>query len=198
MSGEEWREVFDGYYEVSNLGNVRRAKPGISTFVGRPVLGVCGPSGYFQVQLQARDKKRRAYVHHLIAEAFIGPRPDGHVVNHIDSDRQNNALSNLEYVTSRRNAEHALQSRKRRKGPTMPQVPLKGRPRGEAHWSSRMPERVSRGERQGASKMTEAKVREMRAMRESGQTVDSVAKHFNISIAQASRIIRGLRWAHVQ
>jgi hypothetical protein len=40
-------------------------------------------------------------------EAFVGPRPDGHEVNHIDGDRENNHLANLEYVTHAENITHA-------------------------------------------------------------------------------------------
>ena len=39
------------------------------------------------------------YVHHVVAEAFLGPRPCGLVVRHMDGDRENNAASNLAYVT---------------------------------------------------------------------------------------------------
>ena len=48
-------------------------------------------TGYMQVQLGG-DEKRRAYVHHLVMEAFVGRRPDGMVVNHKDGNKQNNAL----------------------------------------------------------------------------------------------------------
>lgn len=57
--------------------------------------------GYYQVRVDRLTRK----VHHLVAEAFIGPRPMGLVVNHIDGDKKNNA--NLEYVTQRENVMHA-------------------------------------------------------------------------------------------
>ena len=46
-----------------------------------PVLPMASATGYMQVQLGG-DEKRRAYVHHLVMEAFVGRRPDGMVVNH--------------------------------------------------------------------------------------------------------------------
>ena len=133
---EEWRLIHDEYYEVSNFGNVRRAKPGIATFVGRPIQPISGATGYLMVCLGG-IKTRRAYVHHIVAEAFIGPRPDGHIVNHRDCNKFNNSKSNLEYVTRAENAAHAVQNVVRRKGPTKPKKILVGRPKGDKHWSRR-------------------------------------------------------------
>jgi hypothetical protein len=195
---EEWRSIFDGFYEVSNLGNVRRAKPGTSTFVGRPVQPIVGATGYAQVQLSAPHGSVRAYVHRLVALAFLGPCPDGHVVNHVDANKQNNRLANLEYVSSRENVMHAVRTVARRRGPTKPKLPPKGRPTGDAHWSRRAPERVARGEKMGGSKLTEQSVRAMHARRANGTTVQAIADEFGISLGQTSRILRGERWAHVK
>lgn len=195
---EIWKEVFDGFYEVSSEGNVRRAKPGTATFIGRPVLPMCSANGYAQVALSSPSASRRAYVHHLVAEAFIGPRPEGHVVNHIDAVKTNNAASNLEYITARANALHACEVVRRRRGPTMPARPLKGTPRGDAHWSRRTPDRVARGERMGGSKLAANDVRGMHALRALGVTVQSIADVVGLSLGQASRILRGERWAHVK
>jgi len=46
-------------------------------------------------------------LHGLVAELALGPRPEGHVINHIDGHKGNNHPSNLEYVTMARNMEHA-------------------------------------------------------------------------------------------
>jgi hypothetical protein len=60
---EEWRPFRTGEYEVSDLGNVRRAVPGISTFVGRPVRPVSGATGYAQITLRISGDGKRLYVH---------------------------------------------------------------------------------------------------------------------------------------
>jgi hypothetical protein len=190
---EEWRSCGGGDYEVSSFGNIRRATPGISTFVGRPLKPVGGSTGYAQVQLG----DRRIYVHHLVAEAFIGPRPDGHVINHKDANKRNNAAANLEYVTPKENSAHANALVPRPRGPNKPPRPLKGKQVGDLHWARRMPDRIARGEGIPHAKLTDATVREIRRRVDAGETQAAVARDVGISVAQMSRIVRGLRWKHV-
>lgn len=64
--------------------------------------------GYLSVNLYDGKRSSSHTVHSLVALAFIGPRPDGKQVNHIDGDKQNNAPSNLEYVTQSENMRHAF------------------------------------------------------------------------------------------
>lgn len=196
---ERWRAFFDGYYEVSDMGRIRRAKPGVATFVGRPVQPVSGPGGYPQVQVCGGGKIRRMYLHHIVAETFHGPRPRGFVINHKDLDKSNNAASNLEYLSSRDNAMHALAVGRRRKGPMMSPRPLKGGPQfGDAHWSRRRPDLIARGERMGGSKLKARDVRRIRSFRASGWTMQKIADRFGVSLAQISRIIGGTRWSHIK
>ena len=191
---EVWRVFRDGFYEVSSFGNVRRAKPGIATFVGRPLRPTMSATGYAQVQLG----DSRLYVHRVVAEAFTGPIPTGMVINHKDLDKLNNRLSNLECISPAANSQHALANRKRVKGPTKPKAPLKGPQVGDKHWSRRTPEKMARGERQGGSKLTAEKVTAMRARAAAGEVQSDLAREYGISVAQMSRIVRGLRWAHVK
>lgn len=193
---ETWKEVHNGFYEVSTKGNIRRAKPGIATFVGRPVLPMASATGYMQVHLGG-DKKRRAYVHHLVMEAFVGQRPVDMVVNHKDGDKQNNALENLEYITPTANSNHAIKTIGRRKGPTMPPRPLKGKQVGDKHWTKRMPERIARADRMPHSKMTQEMVASARERHSKGEKQKDLAAEYGVSVAHMSRIIRGTRWTHV-
>lgn len=191
---EQWREWRDGTYEVSGLGNIRRAKPGISTFVGRPVKPLISAGGYAQVHLASGGKTHRVYVHHVVMEAFKGTRQSGLVVNHIDGTRTNNALANLEYVTQKENVAHALAAGIRRRGPSMPPRQLKGRPSGCAHWTQTQPERIARAERMPHSKMTQETVAAARLRATAGEKQSALAAEYEISPAQMSRIIRGTRW----
>lgn len=206
MVTETWVKFREGMYEVSDQGNIRRAVPGIATFVGRPVRPTQGATGYDQCALAnpdgcdpvtGRRRHRKLYVHRIVAEAFLGPCPEGHIVNHKDKNKRNNALSNLEYVTYRENARHSLRHGPRFRGPCKPKEPPKGPQVGDAHWSRRRPDRVARGERMGGSKLTEDQVVAMRRRRRDGERLQALADEFSISIAQASRICRGTRWAHV-
>lgn len=104
---EEWKPVigFEDIYEVSNLGRVKRVLPCNRS----PEGGVLKPwprgprEGYLSVQLCQATRP----VHRLVAEAFLGPRPDAAVINHIDGNKHNNSAVNLEYASQQQNAWHA-------------------------------------------------------------------------------------------
>lgn len=106
---EQWKPVkgFEGVYEVSDQGRIRR----LTTRVGRvrqePRLLKAHISafGYERVFLYRTSRIRR-YVHNIVMEAFVGDRPEKYDVNHKDGNRANNALSNLEYLTRAENIRH--------------------------------------------------------------------------------------------
>lgn len=107
--GEEWRTVAVApAYEVSSLGRVRRPvgnarNPGQKILSTRTLV-----RGYPAVYLYrgSRASMLRVTVHRLVAEAFIGPRPDGHDVNHKNFDRTDNRTENLEYLSRRENVRY--------------------------------------------------------------------------------------------
>jgi hypothetical protein len=110
-SVEQWRPVvgFEGWYEVSTFGNVKRVRAGQGVArLGMPLRPGLDSWGYPQVCLNREGKKRMCLVHHLVADAFIGPRPKRIEVNHIDGDKLNAKPENLEYVTSKENCHHAF------------------------------------------------------------------------------------------
>lgn len=118
---EEWRWIkgYDGHYEVSNLGNVRSTKiPPRPT--RRPIPYTLSPNkqnnGYLTVTLSLNAKPTMKLVHRLVAEAFIENEANKLVVNHIDNNRENNCVSNLEWCThSENNIHSAKQGRMARK-----------------------------------------------------------------------------------
>ena len=99
---EEWIDVpgYEGLYQVSNLGQVKSMRKG-RTLSQNPVRG-----GYLRVCLSKDGKSKGVYVHQLVADAFIGHR-DGLEVNHIDGDKRNNQVTNLEWVTRSENIKHS-------------------------------------------------------------------------------------------
>lgn len=113
---EIWKDVvgYEGLYEVSNLGRVRNARRGRTIAIHERA------HGYFGVMLcdRKRDKDRHGKhfsVHRLVAEAFI-PNPNNYPqVNHIDENKKNNCVDNLEWCTHLYNM-HAgtVQERKRK------------------------------------------------------------------------------------
>lgn len=105
----EWRDVvgYEGLYQVSNLGQVR-SLPRNGT---RKEPHVLQPNisrwGYYKLSLSKEDKLKYVVVHRLVAEAFL-PNPDQKpCVNHIDCNKKNNNVSNLEWVTYKENRDHA-------------------------------------------------------------------------------------------
>lgn len=105
MTREEWLPI-DGYessYEISSHGRVRTfCKATIPAKDG--VLKPRGHSnGYLRVCLRSKD----FYIHRLVAKAFIKNTENKKVVNHIDFNRKNNMVENLEWVTTQQNINHS-------------------------------------------------------------------------------------------
>lgn len=117
-SVEEWRAVvgWEGVYEVSDHGRVRRIKAASGTQPGKILVCPAGKRGYPVLYMFDKDRRGRGFVHALVMAAFIGPRPVGLHINHIDSDRGNNRLPNLEYVTPKENTQHAKRAGRLRGG----------------------------------------------------------------------------------
>ena len=104
----EWRSVvgYEGIYEVSERGDVRRCLSGKGARAGYVLKGR-RRNGYFMVQLCRGGVPSDVYIHHLVAAAFLGERPETYEVNHIDTDKMNNHRTNLEYLTKGQNLAHA-------------------------------------------------------------------------------------------
>jgi hypothetical protein len=111
---EIWRSIA-GHpgYEVSNRGKVRSVDRVVTAmrrgcavqcqYTGRILkLGSC--RGGYQVARLGRSG-RRARIHHLVLEAFVGARPAGHQAAHGDGNPRNNEFSNLRWATPSENAE---------------------------------------------------------------------------------------------
>lgn len=105
---ETWLAIpgYEGAYEASDAGQVRsldrvaRTRWGADYPIqGRVLRQHVQTNGYRYVSLTVDGKVRRAQVHTLVLEAFVGLRPAGHQARHLDGDRLNNALSNLAWGT---------------------------------------------------------------------------------------------------
>lgn len=106
-SKEIWRDIqgYEGFYQVSNNGRVRSCdrvvvyKDGRSHhFKGQLIHPVKTNSGYWQIRMKRNKHVKHAYVHRLVAQAFIpnpGKLPE---INHRDENRLNNQVNNLEWI----------------------------------------------------------------------------------------------------
>ncbi len=112
MDKEIWKDI-DGYesvYQISNLGRVRSLRDCNQ----KPREKILSPykshNGYLQINLVRREKKSTFKLHRLVAQAFI-PNPENKPeVNHIDGNKSNNHISNLEWCTHSENMQHAVKS----------------------------------------------------------------------------------------
>jgi excisionase family DNA binding protein len=106
----EWRPVsgYEGLYEVSSDGWVRRAADGQGTPGAGYVLTPWIRSRYPCVSLYRAGRRCKRSVHLLVAAAFLGPCPPGLQCNHKDGDTANSRAANLEYVTPAENGRHAV------------------------------------------------------------------------------------------
>lgn len=104
---EIWRKI-EGFekYEVSNLGRVRSLdyKHTGEIKVLRPILN---RYGYLRINLYKNSKLCSRSIHRLVAQAFILNPENKQQVNHIDANKQNNIVSNLEWCTNLENMQHA-------------------------------------------------------------------------------------------
>ncbi len=114
---EIWKDVigFEGLYQVSNLGRVKsldrkvNSRYGINRIISGKILKkLINTKGYLYVDLKRKCKGKKHLIHRLVAQAFI-PNPENKPqVNHIDGNKQNNCVSNLEWNTISENQQHAF------------------------------------------------------------------------------------------
>ena len=120
---EIWKDVFgfEGLYQVSNLGKVRSLdrlanfNGGIGLRKGRVLKLGNNNDGYLQVALSKDGKQTTFVVHRLVYEAFNGKIPEGMQVNHIDEDKTNNSIENLNVMTSSENINWGTGNERRAK-----------------------------------------------------------------------------------
>ena len=106
MLNEIWKDVidFEGLYEISNKGNFRRHQ-NLTSNTARKTHE--NRLGYLYASLHKENKRYKKTVHQLVAKAFIENFNYGDPVNHIDGNKQNNAITNLEKTTASENNLHA-------------------------------------------------------------------------------------------
>lgn len=123
--------------------------------------------GYLRVNMRVDGKRKYCGVHRLVLETFRGPGGDLYC-NHINGNKSDNRIENLEWVTPKQNSEHAQKMG-----------------------------RYFKGEERPHHKLKESDIPKIIAARNSGRTYASIGKEFGISYVVALKIYKGEKWAHV-
>lgn len=151
-------------YEVSELGQV------INRCTGKILKNHLTTNGYYDTSIYVGKKQKHFLIHRLIAEHFI-PNPNNLLfVNHIDGNKLNNKLSNLEWVTSSENALHSVRT-------------------GLSH--------VRRGIEHHRNAFSNEDILDIRNLLKTGLSQSKIAKMYNVSQTAISKIKLGKRWAHI-
>lgn len=157
-----WKQYRNTPYEVSDQGEVRRD--------GRVLACHVNQGGYRQLSLSVNTVRTTALVHRMVAETFI-PNPAGKPqVNHIDGDKLNNDVSNLEWCTAGENIRHALETG------------LRVMPAGEDASNARL---------------TADQVLEIRRRYADGSTQSDLSAEFGVGQPSIHRIVSGKEWMSV-
>ena len=177
---EVWLPIvgYEGFYEVSNLGQVRsyhsnNHRPGSSHMSSTPRIlkqSIMKKKGYKKVVLCRPDiPKKGKLVHWLVAAAFIGERPVGLDINHINGIKDDNRAENLEYVTRQANIRHKIDVLGKGIGDTSP-----------------------------SAKLTSSQVLEIREIyRANSVTNVEIGKMFGVSPDAILKIAKRINWKHI-
>ena len=162
---EEWKPVPNSNrYMVSNLGRIARSR--IKGLV--PLKPSIHGRGYLRADVILDGIRKSCFVHRLVAEAFLPNESKKPHVNHIDGDKRNNRVENLEWVTNQENVEHA-------------------RKMGLAPYGSRI----------GISRLTESDIPVIFECAKR-MPVKQIAERYGVYKGTISRVLSGKIWSHAR
>lgn len=176
---EIWKPVvgYEGVYEVSSLGRVKRVAA--HRFTKKPITkilrqGRSGRDRRLVVVLTSGPgtRQKQHYVATVVAAAFLGEKPAGTETNHIDGNRDNNRVSNLEYVTHLENVRHAIRL-------------------------GRMSFEHLRGPKPWTRKLSVEDVVEIKRLLSTGASMASIARRFCVTERAVAHIKYGRTWKHL-
>lgn len=170
IANEIWKDIEGtrGQYRVSSLGRIKSFKT-YRNRLPKIISQRITRCGYLHIGLHVGDKKIYPLVHKLVALAFLGEPPiEGMEVNHKKNPKTNNRVSNLEWVTTKQNHEHAA---------------INGL--------------TAKGERNGSAVLTEKQVLEIRALISKGVYHRTIAALYGIGKTTVTGIGSRKIWKHI-
>lgn len=177
---EFWKDIkgYEGLYQVSNQGGVRSVDRQSNYYKynknlkrilkGKKLSQIISKEGYLKVYLSKDGKKTTFLVHRLVASHFLETSRRQNEVNHIDSNKVNNNVDNLERCSRLENMDHAFETN------------LAGF-----------------GENCNLSKLTKTEVLEIVRLKKEGMKSVEISKIFNVHKDTVNRIVSGRSWSRV-
>ena len=181
-SAERYYDVlgWEDRYQITKFGQVRRK----SRYINSPICGgqrrlptkqlsVRLIRGYLAIQIRIHGRGKTIYIHRMLAMLFI-PNPENkRCINHIDGQKDNNSLGNLEWCTHKENMAHAHRT-------------------GLAHVPRQGP-----GELSSAAKLNNEQVIDIKRRLLIGETYKSIGSIYGVSNSTIGWIARGETWSHI-
>lgn len=179
MEHEIWKDIpgYEGQYQASTAGGirgltrlitaVRNNKEHTKTISGHVLKPKTTRFGYKLVCL----KGKHLFVHRLVAITFIKNKYNKPFINHIDSNRTNNNVDNLEWVTAKENVQHC-------------------------HKMKRNAD--VRGENHPLSKLTNEDIINIKSLLKDGLTQRAVSKKYSVAYTLIHKIFHGKNWSHIK
>lgn len=171
---EEWKDIegFEGIYQVSNRGRVKRIVGSKRAVPGQILRPFHDKAGYLRVDLFRDGKRTGKLVHRLVLEEHVGSAPSPkHEGNHKSGGRDDNCVENLEWVTRSENMRHAYDV---------------------------LGFEAARGEASSNASLTRREVIEIRKLWPTGKYLQrELAEMFGVTHQTISRIVRRETWQHV-
>jgi hypothetical protein len=159
------------YYKIPNHNRYEISKNGIIRNLNNKKIKsqYVSDSGYYMVTFSYDNKSKPQRVHRLIASTFIENPNNYRFINHIDGNKLNNSISNLEWCTHSHNMKHAFDT-------------------GLIN---------NTGIKNGMSKLTKENVIQIKVMLKNGFSQQKIADKFKVSRSCILKINLGKTWAHI-
>lgn len=176
---EVWKDIegFEGVYQVSSFGRIKsmgrvidRDKMGKLVIFEKILNPHIDQVGYPRLYLYKKNFKRRESVHRLVAFAFIPNTDNKPHINHINGEKTDNRVENLEWCTQKENVRHGFK------------IGLSC---------------AIRGQDVVTAKIKNSDVPVIKKMRSEGAFYHVIAKKFNVSVSCIRWIVSGINWAHI-